>query len=322
MSEYMNYSHNYSSVSNIQDWPATRKILSDISANDVVFVPGLSLGFIAGSQVPNKVYYAEENSGFDMLVPEVVLSRHYWLWSWRNVCPHLKDPFVERIRDVLPIFSNWDKLAAIGSYETWEGENRQARHILNSVRLYEFFNCQWMLPCLDVELMDFFSRVRPDLRFQKKLYRCTMIHKLFADDLSRLARVPVMGLPLPGHEPQRTRDYLFCRSVYRVLKRYIPLGNIMNVYNRWENVSSHRNDLLARSGRWVPIEGGRRLCYFRAFQTKLRDCFSIRLDHLPQSIRYIVEPSIDKPVLSQSIVGLNAFNHLALVNSEDCFDPG
>lgn len=324
MSEYLNYGHNYSSVSNIQDWPATRKILSDISANDVVFVPGLTLGFIAGSQVPNKLYYAEENSGFDMLVPEVVLSRHYWLWSWHNVCPHLKDPFVERIRDVLPIFSNWDKLAAIGSYETWEGENRQARHIINSVRVYESFNCQWMLPCVDVELIDFFLRVKLCLRFQKKLYRSTMIHKVFVDDLGHLSRIPVIGLPLPGYEVRRDESYSYslCRSVYRVLKRFMPLGNIMNIYNCWENVSSQRNDLLARSGRWVPTEGGRRLCYFRAFQTKLRDCFSIRLDQLPRSVRCIVEPSIDKPVLSHSIVGLNALHNLTRVISEDYSDPG
>ena len=146
-----------------------------------------------------------------------------------------------------------------------------------------------------------------------------MIHKVFLDDLSHLARIPVIGLPLPGYEVRRDESYSYslCRSVYRVLKRFMPLGHVRNVYDCWENVSSHRNDSLARSGRWVPTEGGRRLCYFRAFQRKLRDCFSIRLDQLPQSVRCIVEPSIDKPVLSNSIVGLNALHHLTLVNSEN-----
>ena len=324
MSEHMNGGHNYSSISTIWDWPAIREIVSDTSVNDVVLIPGISLGFIAGSQVPDKLYYAEENSGFDMLVPEVVLSRHYCLWPWRKSCPHLKDLFIKRIRGVLPEFSDKDKVGAIGSYETWEGENRQARHIVNSVRVYDFFNCQWMLPCVDVELMDFFSRVRPDLRFKKKLYRSTLIHKVFTNGLSHLSGIPVVGLPLPGRKIRRDEScrYILCRSLYRVLKRLMPLDYVKNTYSCWENVINHRNDLLARSGRWVPKEREIRLCYFRDFRTELRDCFPIHLDQLPQSVRGIVEPSIDKPVLSNSIMGLHAFSDLTRVISEDYSDPG
>ena len=324
MSEYMNGRHNYSSISTIWDWPAIREIVSDNSVNNIVLIPGISLGFIAGSQVPDKLYYAEEDSGFSMLVPEVVLSRHYWLWPWRKSCPHLKDLFIKRISGVLPEFSDNDKVSAIGSYETWEGENRQARHIVNSVRVYDFFNCQWMLPCADTELMDFFSRVRPDLRFKKKLYRSTLIHKVFSDALSNLSRIPVVGLPLPGHVIKRDENYryLLCRSCFRGLKRLIPLDHFKDFYDCWGKIHSHRNDLLARSGRWVPTEGKGKLCYFRDFRTELRDCFPIHLDQLPQSVRGIVEPSIDKPVLSNSIMGLNAFSNLTRVISEDYSNPG
>lgn len=317
LSEYMKYCHNFSSVSTIRDWPAIREITNETSANDVVFVPGLSLGFIAGSQVPDKLYYAEENSGYDMLVPEVVLSRHYGLWPWRKFCPHLKDSFIERIRDVLPEFSDKDKIGAIGCYETWEGENRQARYIVNSARIYDFFNCQWMLPCADIELMDFFSQVRPDLRFNKNLYRSTLIHRIFPNGLSHLSEIPVVGLPLPGYKIQRAEScrYILCRSLYRVLKRLIPLDYVNNTYSCWENVTNHLNDYLARAGVWLPIKGKRELSYFRASRRKLTNCFSIRLDQLPQSVREIVKPSIHKPVLSNSIVGLNGFYCLMLVVS-------
>jgi len=318
MIEHMRCGHNYSSVFNIDDLPAIREITNETSANDVVFVPGFSLGFIAGSQVPDKLYYAEENSGFDMLVPEVVLSRHYWLWSWRKACPHLKDSFVERIRELLPEFSDNDKVGAIGSYETWEGENRQARHIVNSVRVYDLFNCQWMLPCADIELMDFFLRVRPDLRFKKRLYRSTLIHKVFSDALSNLSRIPVVGLPLPGHVIKRDENYryLLFRSCYRRLKRLMPLDHFKDFCDCWGNIRSQRNDRFARSGRWIYADKERKLCYFRAFRTKLRDCFSTNLDQLPPSVRGIVKPSIDKPVLSNTVVGLNALYCLTLVISE------
>jgi len=324
LSEHMSYGHNYSSVFNIDDWPAIREITNETSANDVVFLPGLSLGFIAGSQVPDKLYYAEKNLGYSMLVPEVILSRHYWLWSWRKACPNLKDSFEERIRGSLPEFSDNDKVGAIGSYETWEGENRQARHIVNSVRIYDLFNCQWILPCADIELMDFFSRVRPDLRFKKKLYRSTLINKVFADGLSHLSQIPVVGLPLSGHEIRKYESYLYSlyRSIYRGLKRLMPLDHFKNFYDCWEKIRSQRNDRFARSGIWVYTEKERKPSYFSAFHTKLSDRFSIRLDQLPHNVRGIVKPSIDKPVLSNSVVGLNALHYLTLVISEDDSDPG
>lgn len=324
MSEYMNDCHNYSSVSAIRDWPATREILKKISDDEAIFMPGHSLDLLAGSHIPDELFYAKENTTYDKLVPEVVLSRHYRLWSWRNVCPHLKDLFVKRIIDVLPTFSNEDKPAAIGSYENWDVENRQARYIINSVRVYEFFNRRWMLPWWDYELMDFFSRVKAGLRFQKRLYRSTLLHKIFVDDLKELSVIPVVGGPLSSDEVRKAKSFSYSlyRSFYRVLRRFMPLGYVKNVYDCWQKVSSHGDDLLARSGKWVPTVGKKNLCYPGAFRTKLRDCFSTRLVQLPQSVRCIVEPSIDKAVLSHSIVGLDALYYLTLVISEGHSDLG
>jgi len=49
-------------------------------------------------------------------------------------------------------------------------QERQAKFIVNSVRVYEFWGYEWRIPLWDNQLMDFFSGVPLKLRLEKKLY--------------------------------------------------------------------------------------------------------------------------------------------------------
>jgi hypothetical protein len=295
MSAYLNFAGNCASVPHFQDWLAARKALADISASDVVFVPGLSLGAIAGSQVPDELY--AEGDSFDTLVPQVVLSRHYTLWPWTKACPYLRSMFLERIKEVLPVFSDDDKLGSIGSYETWEIENRQARFIVNAVRVYEFFRCQWMLPCIDVELMDFFSKLRVDLRFQKKLYRSALVHEVFAGQLSELGKIPVVArLPMVMSERQRPEYHLrlHCLS-YRAARRIV--GKLMNVVGH-----SHGHP-LGLHGAYV---GPR-------FRKKLHEVLPTSISTMPSYIRYILQSNMNKQATMCEINGLGSAFYIGLL---------
>ena len=298
MREYIDYGSNYSSIAHIQDWPATRKILSDISANDVVFIPGHSLDMIAGSHIPDELFNATENIMYDTLVSEAILSHHYALWPWRDACPNLQDIFVKRIRKLLPEFADNDKSEAIGAYETWDLESRQALFIINSVRVYEFFGYHWMLPWWDYELMDFFLMVQLDLRFQKRLYRNTLLHKIFVDELSELARIPVVGLPLPGSRIQKSKHHPLRSFVYRSLSKVVPDF----VKNRL--VGNQSNNYGAYYGRYIDSQFAR---------TELIH-FIGSVDNMPPTVREILKPNLSKNILRCSINGLRSIHYIKLIS--------
>jgi len=292
MCEYIDYGSNYSSIAHIQDWPATREILNNLSSHDdAVFIPGHTGDFLTGGHIAKELFEAE-NAMCNVLVPEAVLSHHYMLWPWRGVCPELHDLFVERIKQILPVFSDRDKLAAIGSSETWELESRQARFIINSVRVYEFFGCQWILPWWDYKLMDFFLRVKLNLRYQKRLYRNTLLHKIFVDELDELARIPVVGLLLPGSDVQKAKHYPLRSFVYRGLKKIVPDF----VKNRLPH---------SRIGHPLAMHG----IYLETRSLKRLEAITADAD-LPSSVRQILSPNMKRSLTRCSINGLLAVTYL------------
>ena len=297
MCSYIDYASNYSSSVHLQDWPATRKILNDVSHNDLVFIPGHTFDLLAGGHIPDELFKAKENTMYDMLVPEAVLLHHYNLWQWYKACPHFKDLFVRRIREALPTFSDMDKSEAIGAYETWDVENRQAKYIINSVRVYEFFDCNWMLPWWDYELMDFFLRVKVDLRHQKKLYRNTLIRKIFVGDLSKLAEILVVGLPLLSSGTQKAKHQPLCSFVYRGLKKIVP-DFFRDRYYR-------NSDSLALYGRYDDAQVGTKLSHFLG-----------SLNVMPDSVKKVLAPNLNKKVLACSTGGVNTAYYIKLWSLE------
>mgnify|MGYP001251869609 FL=1 len=62
-----------------------------------------------------------------------------------------------------------DDLASI--FEFWEWKERQSKYIINSCRVYEFFEYEWRISLWNLAIMQFWSRVPLNLRFGKKLYK-------------------------------------------------------------------------------------------------------------------------------------------------------
>lgn len=301
---YIEYASGLSSISHEQDWPATMKLSHEILDDDVVFVPGHSLDLLAGSQIPSELFHAKEEIRYETLVYEAVLFYNYKLWPWYKACPKLKDLFVGRIKDRLPDFPNHDKSEAIKAYETWFIEGKIAKFILNSMRVYEYFNCQWMLPGWDYELVDFFSKIKLDFRYKKRLYRSTLLNRIFTSQLGDLARIPVFGMPLLETEDKRKEKgghVGLPHFVYQILRRPIP-DSIVDVHRSFKN---RRNDYLALYE--IFMEKGLR-------STKLEDLIPpSMINRLPLSVRRILQANRKRPVAALSINGLHAAFHLALL---------
>lgn len=167
--EYCRAAGNLTSVPHVQDWPAVRemKARGEIPP-DGVFVPGHSGDFLAGSHIPKWFIARGAISRRELL--DAIEGSHYSLWDWPKDVPTLRGQIDRRIESVTGPIPNCNPEQAADLYEIWDLEERQAKFICNSLRVYEFFDHEWRLPLFDHELMDFWARAPLRLRHRRTLY--------------------------------------------------------------------------------------------------------------------------------------------------------
>ena len=167
---YFRSAGNLASVSHIQDWPAVHEMhrRGEIP-KDAVFVPGHSGDFLAGSHIPKWYQSRAQLSRDDIL--RSLFHAHFSLWDWpTDGSEALRSAFIQRIERITgPVAASTPEEAA-ALFEYWDCQERQAKFIVNSVRVYESFGYEWRLPLFDAELMDFWSQVPLDYRVGRRLY--------------------------------------------------------------------------------------------------------------------------------------------------------
>jgi asparagine synthase (glutamine-hydrolysing) len=167
---YFRAAGNLTSVPHIQDWPAVLELQRDGRVPpDSVFVPGHSGDFLAGSHIPTS--YAGRSLITRRELLDSLLSAHYSLWDWPSGRQReLREQFDRRIEAVVGPIADGAPEQAADVFERWDLQERQAKFIANSARVYEDFGFEWRLPLFDHELMDFWARIPLELRVARKLY--------------------------------------------------------------------------------------------------------------------------------------------------------
>ena len=179
MKEYLKYGNNLTSLAHLQDWPAVYELKKNKKIpNDSIFVPGHSGDLLGGSWTPKPV----DTSKIDYNLKDIsdyLFKRHYCLFDLKD--EHKKSLFLNRIKEEQSILeiSNVENFVSLS--DCWNIANRQAKFIVNSVRVYEFFGFGWHIPLWDSELMDFWSRVPLKYRINKELYDEYLFERLFKE---------------------------------------------------------------------------------------------------------------------------------------------
>lgn len=153
----------------IQDWPAVWEMKKQgIIPDDCVFVPGHSADLPAGSRSFSKPeLYSDALFNIDNAV-KAILDYHYSLFDWRKQSNELKPLFIKRIGRTLGNLNAFPDNAS--AFESWDISERQAKFIINSLRVYEYWGYQWWMPFWDADFMDYWCKVPLQYRFQKNLY--------------------------------------------------------------------------------------------------------------------------------------------------------
>ena len=159
---YFTYAGNYTSLPHIQDLPAVKELKDNHSIpDDSVFIPGHSGDLIAGSHI------TEDFLGTGIMDRAQLLEAvTYKFYKVKQIPASLR----QRISEGVSGNADFSMEDAASEAERFNIRERQAKFIVNSVRAYEFYGYEWLIPLWDNALFDFWKRVPIPLRFQRKLY--------------------------------------------------------------------------------------------------------------------------------------------------------
>lgn len=162
--DYMRFATNLCSSAHTQDLLAVKKLKSQLP-KDAVFMPGHALDFIAGNHIPTS--FTQSNSISNII--SQILQRHFSLMGSYD---YILNTITQKIKSQLTISQNrdlnFDEASTV--YEKWVWKERQCKYIANSVRVYDYYDFQWMIPLWDNEIIDFWSSVPAKFRFKRKLF--------------------------------------------------------------------------------------------------------------------------------------------------------
>ena len=167
MNSYFDYSQNLVSMPHEQDFLAV-KILKEkeILPKNSVFLPGHS-GDLFRGHLLNKKDFTNNIFNHDKLI-KTIFEKHYNLWDIHENQEILPSLF-ERIKKNTALFSIDNSRSYINALDYFNITERQAKYIINSVRVYEYFGYEWRLPLFEKELVDFFLTVPINQKFHDKL---------------------------------------------------------------------------------------------------------------------------------------------------------
>ncbi len=166
--EYQKWASGWNSTAHVQDWLAVQKLKQGgVVEADAVFVPGHSGDFVAGSHIPSEAF---ERTAFDLEdIDQAILCKHYNLAPMKliSISPV---QWRTRIRDRTERTQCEEPWEFADGFEKWDWQERQAKFICNSVRVYEFYGYDWWMPLWDLEFMRFWEGVPLELRKRRHWY--------------------------------------------------------------------------------------------------------------------------------------------------------
>lgn len=161
---YQVFGSGWSSIPHIQDWLAVKimKQQSMVEPN-AIFVPGHTGDFISGGHIPKNLFN-DFNAKYNIKdVFEAIYSKHYSLVNNHSMIEG-KNSFFKKVLNGMEVNTVETAYEFADTFEKWEWQERQAKFIFNSVRVYEFFGYDWWIPLWDKEFIRFFECLPLELR--------------------------------------------------------------------------------------------------------------------------------------------------------------
>jgi len=150
--EYLDFDFNFVSLPHTQDFFAVYYLKKNyLIPENSVFIPGHSGDFFAGTHIYNVNYNSNK-----MHIANEIFNHHYILSDYCSYKHELINRIFFQLKDGLP----WTVM------ENWDLENRQAKFIVNSLRVYEFFGYENRIPLWNPKLANYFKKI--DIKYKNR----------------------------------------------------------------------------------------------------------------------------------------------------------
>jgi asparagine synthase (glutamine-hydrolysing) len=167
---YSSFADSLCSLPHIDDWPAVWMLKEkQIIPEDAIFVPGHTGDFITGGHIP-PMYLDCSVMNNEILINSII-KKHYRVNNFKEASKEVQEKIILRIQSRLPN-GHINNIEGAGYvFEFFDWQERQAKYIINSLRVYEYWGYDWRIPLWDVEIMNFWQHVPFEYKILKKLYK-------------------------------------------------------------------------------------------------------------------------------------------------------
>ncbi|MCG8453879.1 MAG: hypothetical protein MI717_11940 [Spirochaetales bacterium] len=192
----------------LQDYLAIEKLSKKY--NDVIVIPGLCFDVLAGLTIPKELWVANNS-------------------------------FIFATNKKNQIYDN-DLL----NYEEYKIQTRLSGYILNSLRIYEKFGCQYYLPYWDIELVKFWYRLPTEYRINRYLFNQLVKAKIYVGDYRRLLEIPyALGRSHEGDIVKIGNIFKLKLRAKKMIKIIFP--DFMKKVKRMRKANNCKDDYLGMS---------------------------------------------------------------------------
>jgi asparagine synthase (glutamine-hydrolysing) len=165
--KYELWSSHYSTQPHVQDFLAVKELRDrKLVEVDAIFVPGHSGDFIAGSHLSNGILnshiYNEE------VCARFIFERHFNLD--KDLSDVYRSEILSKIKGSFGHRCVSDRKSCASYFESWDWRERQCKFIVNSIRVYNFFNFDLWLPLWDIDVLNCALSSTLDERLNRKWY--------------------------------------------------------------------------------------------------------------------------------------------------------
>lgn len=149
----------------LREWPAVKKLRErDVLSDEAIIVPGHTGDMVSGGHLLPHI--SNSNSLSSEQIENTILSQYY---EWNRDISDEK-ALRKRLRNHYIPDGSVSGEEASQVIERWDWSERQAKHITNHVRPYDFWEVEWWMPFWDAEFIDFWLGVPLEQRLGKEFY--------------------------------------------------------------------------------------------------------------------------------------------------------
>lgn len=172
---YYRWASGWTSLTHTQDWLAVKAMTQQrVLSPDAVFAPG----HIARNDIPR--WLTPHHRASSRLLGKTIFSQHYYLAPVRLESTRPLQDWHERLINLSEQHNVGGAEDLMVGINKWDWQERQAKYIVNSVRVYEFFGYNWWMPLWDNEFTEYWERVPFIVRRKRELYH-DFVNRIYSE---------------------------------------------------------------------------------------------------------------------------------------------